>query len=176
MNGSAANARVAVRTDGWRSSAVPRRTSTPRSLGVDPYDDAVEPSEFRGRIGRDWRDSEPWWPDPERAPAGSPNVVLVVLDDVGFAQLGCYGSDIETPVFDRLAAGGVRYTGFHTTALCSPTRACLMTGRNHHSVGMARVTDLARGFPGYSGRIPKSCGFVPETLRDHGYATFAVGK
>jgi arylsulfatase A-like enzyme len=137
---------------------------------------AIEPGEFQGRIGRDWRDSEPWWPEPHRAPEGSPNVVLVVLDDVGFAQLGCYGSDIDTPTFDRLAAGGVRYTGFHTTALCSPTRACLMTGRNHHAVGMARVTDLPRGYPGYSSRIPKSCGFVPETLREHGYATFAIGK
>ena len=136
----------------------------------------MEPDEFRGRIGRDWRDSEPWWPDPERAPADAPNVVLVVLDDVGFAQFGCYGSDIDTPTFNRLAAGGLRYTSFHTTALCSPTRACLMTGRNHHSVGMGRITDLARGYPGYSGRIPKSCGFVSETLRDHGYATFAIGK
>jgi arylsulfatase len=136
----------------------------------------VEPDEFQGTIGRDWRDSEPWWPDPERAPAGSPNVVLVVLDDVGFAQLGCYGSDIDTPTFDRLAANGLRYTGFHTTALCSPTRSCLLTGRNHHSVGMGRIADLARGFPGYDGRISKSCGFVSETLRDHGYATFAIGK
>jgi arylsulfatase A-like enzyme len=136
----------------------------------------IEPDAFQGHIGRDWRDSVPWWPEPERAPEGSPNVVLVVLDDVGFAQLGCYGSDIETPTFDQLAANGLRYTGFHTTALCSPTRACLMTGRNHHSVGMARVTDLPRGFPGYSMRIPKSCGFVSETLRDHGYATYAVGK
>ena len=94
----------------------------------------------------------------------------------GFAQLGCYGSDLETPNLDRLAAGGLRYTNFHTTALCSPTRACLMTGRNHHAVGMGRITDLARGFPGYSGRIPKSCGFVSEILRDHGYATYAIGK
>jgi len=136
----------------------------------------MEPAEFEGRIGRDWRDSEPWWPEPHRAPSGSPNVVLVVLDDVGFAQLGCYGSDIATPTFDRLAEGGLRYTGFHTTALCSPTRSCLMTGRNHHSVGMGRITDLARGFPGYTGRIPKSCGFLSEMLRDHGYSTFAVGK
>ena len=136
----------------------------------------MEPSEFRGTIGRDWRDSEPWWPEPERPPAGAPNVVLIVLDDVGFAQLGCYGSDLDTPNIDRLAAGGLRYGRFHTTALCSPTRACLMTGRNHHSVGMGRITDLARGFPGYSGRIPKSAGFMPEILGDRGYATWAVGK
>ena len=110
-----------------------------------PTDDG----QFHGKIGRDYTDSEPWWPEPLRAPEGAPNVVLVVLDDVGFAQLGCYGSDIDTPNIDRLAAGGLRYTGFHTTALCSPTRSCLLTGRNHHTNGMGRVTDLARGFPGY---------------------------
>ncbi|MSO78818.1 MAG: arylsulfatase [Acidimicrobiia bacterium] len=136
----------------------------------------MEPADFKGKIGRDWRDSEPHWPEEVHAPAGSPNVLLFVLDDTGFAQLGCFGSDIETPNFDRLAAGGLRYTNFHTTALCSPTRACLMTGRNHHSVGMGRITDLARGFPGYSGRIPKSCGFLPEILRDAGYAAYACGK
>ncbi|MBM4266652.1 MAG: arylsulfatase [Deltaproteobacteria bacterium] len=136
----------------------------------------MDPKDFKGKIGRDWRDSEPWWPEPVRPPEGAPNVVLIVLDDVGFAQLGCYGSDLATPAIDRLAARGLRYTNFHTTALCSPTRACLLTGRNHHSVGMARVADLARGFPGYSGMIPKSCGFLPEILRERGYATYAVGK
>jgi len=137
---------------------------------------SIDPKTFRGTIGRDWRESEPWWPEPERPPEGAPNVVLVVLDDVGFAQLGCYGSDIDTPTFDRLAAGGLQYTGFHTTALCSPTRSCLLTGRNHHSVGMGRITDLARGFPGYSGRIPKSAGFLSEMLLGNGYATYAIGK
>src|SRR5215472_15849724 len=86
---------------------------------------------FEGVIGRDWRTSTPWWPPEPEPPAGAPNVLLLVLDDVGFAQLGCYGSDIETPTFDGLARDGVRFTNFHTTALCSPTRACLMTGRNH---------------------------------------------
>ena len=99
--------------------------------------------EFGGKIGNDWRDSEPWWPPVPTPPAGAPNVVLVVLDDVGFAQLGCYGSDIETPAIDRVAAEGIRLTNFHTTALCSPTRACLLTGRNHHRSGMGRVADLA---------------------------------
>ena len=87
-------------------------------------------------------------------PTGAPNVVLVVLDDVGFAQLGCYGSDIDTPMIDGLADRGVRLTNFHTTALCSPTRACLLTGRNHHRSGMGRVADLAIGFPGYWGKPP----------------------
>jgi arylsulfatase len=132
--------------------------------------------EFGGRIGDDWRSSEPWWPPVPRPPAGAPNVVLIVLDDVGFAQLGCYGSDIATPVMDGLAAGGVRLTNFHTTALCSPTRACLLTGRNHHRNAMGRVADLAMGYPGYWGKPPRENGFLSEILRAHGYATYAVGK
>src|SRR5579884_1271333 len=122
--------------------------------------------EFQGRIGRDWRDSEPWWPPEPAPPEGAPNVVLIVLDDVGFSQLGCYGSSISTPVIDGLAAGGVRLANFHTTALCSPTRACLLTGRNHHRSGMARVAELGVGFPGYWGRPPKENGFLSEILRD----------
>src|SRR6266849_4424546 len=108
-------------------------------------------SGFQGVIGKTVADSTPWWPQPPRPPGAAPNVVLIVLDDTGFAHLGCYGSTIDTPNIDRLAANGLRYTNFHTTALCSPSRACLLTGRNHHSVGMGRITDLARGFPGYSG-------------------------
>ncbi len=132
--------------------------------------------EFRGRIGRDWRESEPWWPPEPAPPPGSPNVLLVVLDDVGYAQLGCYGSDIETPVLDGLAEGGIRLANFHTTSLCSPTRACLLTGRNHHRSGMGRVADLAVGFPGYWGKPPKENGYLSEILRAAGYATYAVGK
>ena len=93
----------------------------------------MEPSEFEGVVGRTLEESTPWWPPLPTAPEGAPNVVLVLLDDVGYAQFGCYGSDIATPTFDRLAAGGLRYGNFHTTALCSPTRACLLTGRNHHT-------------------------------------------
>jgi arylsulfatase len=132
--------------------------------------------DFKGRIGRYHWESEPWWPDPKRAPAGAPNVVIVVLDDIGFAQLGCFGSDIETPVLDGLAARGLRYSNFHTTALCSPTRACVLTGRNHHSVGMGRITELATGFPGYDARLSKRHGFLSEMLVPEGYAVWAVGK
>jgi arylsulfatase len=131
---------------------------------------------FGGVIGDTWRESTPWWPPDPAPPEGAPNVVLVVLDDVGYAQLGCYGSDIETPVLDRLADGGVRLTRFHTTALCSPTRACLLTGRNHHSNGMARVADLAVGFPGYNGIVPRENGFLSEILATRGYVPIAVGK
>ena len=132
--------------------------------------------EFGGRIGRDWRDSQPWWPEEIIPASGAPNVVLVVLDDVGYAQLGCYGSDIETPVIDALAERGVRLSNFHTTSLCSPTRACLLTGRNHHRSGLGRVADLAVGFPGYWGKPPKENGYVSEILHQEGYATYAVGK
>ena len=131
---------------------------------------------FGGKIGDDWRTSEPWWPPVATPPEGRPNIVMVVLDDVGFAQLGCYGSDIDTPVIDGVAAEGVRLSNFHTTALCSPTRACLLTGRNHHRSGMGRVADLAIGFPGYWGRPPRENGFLSEILRVNGYATYAVGK
>jgi arylsulfatase A-like enzyme len=132
--------------------------------------------EFQGVIGDDWRDSKPWWPPRPRPPDGAPNVLLIVLDDVGYAQLGCYGSDISTPTIDRLAAGGVRLANFHTTALCSPTRACLLTGRNHHNNGMGRIADLAMGYPGYWGEIPEENGFMSEILADRGYAPLAVGK
>jgi arylsulfatase A-like enzyme len=131
---------------------------------------------FSGRIGRDWRDSVPWWPPESAARPGAPNIVLIVLDDVGYAQLGCYGSDIETPVIDDLAAAGVRLASFYTTSLCSPTRACLLTGRNHHRNAMGRIADLAVGFPGYWGKPPRENGYLSEILRAAGYATYAVGK
>jgi arylsulfatase A-like enzyme len=136
----------------------------------------METPPFLGVIGDDWRDSTPSWPEVPTPPAGAPNVVLVVLDDVGFAQLGCFGSDLDTPTIDGLAAEGLRLTNFHTTALCSPTRACLLTGRNHHRNGLGRVADLAMGYPGYNGEVPKENGFLSEILRQAGYATYAVGK
>jgi arylsulfatase len=131
---------------------------------------------FHGVIGDTWRESTPWWPPQSTLPPNAPNVLMIVLDDVGYAQLGCYGSDIATPNIDRLAAQGVRLANFHTTALCSPTRSCLLTGRNHHRNGMGRVADLAVGYPGYWGRIPKRNGMLAEILQHNGYATFAVGK
>jgi arylsulfatase len=131
---------------------------------------------FPGRVGTTFVESTPAWPVPSRARDGAPNVIMVVLDAVGFAQLGCFGSDIATPAFDRLAADGLRYRRFHTTAMCSPTRACLLAGRNPHTCAMGGIPDMAMGFPGYHGRVPKSCGFVSEVLRQAGWATFAVGK
>ncbi|HET9648935.1 MAG TPA: arylsulfatase, partial [Microlunatus sp.] len=99
-----------------------------------------------------------------------------VLDDTGFGQLGCYGSPISTPNFDELAARGVRFNNMHTTALCSPSRSCILTGRNHHSNGMAAITELATGFPGYNGVMPFENGLLSEILLEHGYSTLMVGK
>ncbi len=131
--------------------------------------------EFRGHIGRTYQQSTPWWPDLPKG-LGGPNVIMIVLDDTGFAHFGCYGSTLRTPHIDRLAAGGLRYTGFHTTALCSPTRACLLSGRNHHAVGMRGVSNWNTGFPHMRGGITPRAATVAELLRGHGYATYAAGK
>ncbi len=131
---------------------------------------------FQGVINREVSDSEPWWPDPVLPPAGSPNLVVILLDDTGFSHLSCFGSMIETPSFDRLAASGLRFANFHTTALCSPTRACLLTGRNHHSVGMRAISNFDTGFPNMRGRISPTAATLGELLGPLGYATMAVGK
>ncbi len=131
---------------------------------------------FPGVIGRTTDESSPAWPRPLRAPAGSPNVLIIVLDDTGFGQLGCYGSPIATPNLDALAAEGLLYTNMHTTALCSPSRSCIMTGRNHHANATAAVNELASGYPGYNGSIPFENGFLSEMLLAHGYSTYMVGK
>jgi arylsulfatase len=131
---------------------------------------------FPGNIGLTVDQSSPAWPEPLRAREGTPNVLFIVLDDTGYGQLGCYGSPIETPNLDSLAEDGLRYTNMHTTALCSPTRACILTGRNHHSNGMACITELATGYPGYNGNVPFENGFLSEILLQQGYNTYMVGK
>ena len=127
-------------------------------------------------IGVSYRDSTPCTAEVAQPPKGAPNVVFIVLDDVGFGQIGCFGSPIDTPSIDRLAAGGLRYNNFHTTAMCSPTRACLLTGRNHHSVGVGAVIELPAGYPGYSMTLSKNAATLPEILLENGFNTFAVGK
>ncbi len=130
----------------------------------------------RGVVGRTYKESKPQWETPVQAPAGAPNVIYLVLDDVGFAQLGSYGSEIKTPNLDKLAAGGLRYANFHTTALCSPSRAALLTGDNHHSNHLGIITEYATGYPGYDGRMPRNQGTLAEILKPAGYSTFYVGK
>lgn len=114
--------------------------------------------------------------DYPRRPEHTPNVVIIVLDDVGFGQLGCFGSPIDTPNIDRLAADGLRYNRFHVTSICSSTRAALMTGRNHHAVGVGATQETSFDLPGYSGRLPKSAAALPRLLRDRGYNTMCIGK
>ncbi|MFW5418712.1 arylsulfatase [Nocardiopsis sp. CNT-189] len=125
-----------------------------------------------GEPGRDRLE----YPPLPRPRDGAPDVVVIVLDDLGFAQTSVYGSDIATPNIDRLAAGGLAYNRFHVTGMCSPTRASLLTGRNHHAVGMGFLVDLPIAHPGYNARVPPSAAPLPRVLRDAGYSTMAVGK
>ena len=131
---------------------------------------------FPGVIGRTFDVSKPAWPAPNRAREGAPNVLFIILDDTGFGHLGCYGSPIATPNLDALAADGLRYSNMHTTALCSPSRSCFMTGRNHHSNGMSCITEGSTGYPGGNGNIPFENGMLSEILLQNGYNTYALGK
>lgn len=133
---------------------------------------------YQGTVGRTLAESKEWWPEPAKAPAKAPNIVWILLDDVGFGASSAFGGGVSTPVLERLANQGLRYTNFHTTAICAPTRAALLTGRNSssvHEAGFSHIP-LSAGFPGWDGRIPASAGTVAEILRDRGYNTFAVGK
>ncbi|MAT70207.1 MAG: arylsulfatase [Planctomycetaceae bacterium] len=132
--------------------------------------------QFGGTVGRTIADSKPDFPKPVEAPAGAPNVLIILLDDVGFGMCSTFGGPVPTPNMDKLAAGGLSFTRFHTTALCSPTRAALLAGRNHHSVGTGVIIEMGTGYPGYTGIIPRSTALVSEVLRDNGYATSMFGK
>jgi arylsulfatase A-like enzyme len=131
---------------------------------------------FTGVIGRTFDVSSPAWPEPVRAKEGAPNVIFIVQDDTGFGQMGCYGSPISTPNIDALAKNGLLFNNMHTTALCSPTRSCVLTGRNHHSNAMSCITEGSTGFPGGNGNIPFENGMLSEMLLQKGYSTFALGK
>src|SRR5215472_8826123 len=131
---------------------------------------------FKGKIGRTAKDSKPDFPKSVTAPAGAPNVLLILTDDVGFGASSTFGGPIQTPNFQRIADNGLRYNMFHTTALCSPTRAALITGRNHHTNASGVITEMATGYPGYDSLISRSSGSVAEGLRENGYNTSWFGK
>ncbi len=133
-------------------------------------------NEFRGQIGRTVRQSEPWWPTTSNGLLHRPNVCVVIMDDTGWSDFGCFGSEIATPTIDQLASRGLRYSNFHVTPLCSPTRACLLTGRNHHSVGMRFLSDADTGFPNSRGCVDSEVATLPSLLSDQGYTCFLVGK
>ncbi|OYX70599.1 MAG: hypothetical protein B7Y81_11140 [Caulobacter sp. 32-67-35] len=128
------------------------------------------------KIGLSFKDSRPAHAEEPKAPAGAPNVVVIILDDVGFADLGCYGGELQTPAMDALAGKGLRYTNFRTTAMCSCTRAALLTGLNHHSAGMGWLADIDSGYPGYRGDLTRQNATLAEVLVEAGWSTFLLGK
>src|SRR5215469_7746922 len=129
------------------------------------------PPKFGGSINLQADQSRPWWPPQVVPPKGAPNILLIMTDDQGYGVSGTFGGVVPTPAMDRIAAAGLRYTQFHSTALCSPTRAALITGRNHHSVGFGIISEQSTGFPGYDSAIPPEAVTVGRILREHGYAT-----
>ena len=131
---------------------------------------------FQGRVGANLGESEPHWPAPVAAPEDAPNVVLIMTDDVGFGASSTFGGSVPTPNLDRLADNGLRYNNFHTTAMCSPTRAALLSGRNHHAVGYGALSNLSMGFPGYWSELPRSAAPIARLLRENGYNTSFFGK
>ena len=132
--------------------------------------------EFKGKIAKSYEESQEWWPPEITPPKGAPNVIIFLLDDVGFAQVGSFGGLIETPNIDKLADAGLRFNNFHTTALCSPSRASLMAGRNPHSIGLGSHALTAMGFPGYNAIMPESAKSVANYLQGKGYINYALGK
>ena len=148
-------------------------TPSPGTSSVLPRPDF----HFPGNVGRTYLDSDPaQFPQPVQAPKGAPNIVLILIDDAGFGQFSTFGGGVPSPTMDKLAAEGLRYNRFHTTALCSPTRAALLTGRNHHSVASGVIQEAATGYDGYTGIIPRSAGTIAEVLRQNGYMTAWIGK
>lgn len=131
---------------------------------------------FKGKIGRTAKESIPDFPKEVQAPKGAPNILLIITDDVGFGAVSTFGGPISTPTMDQLARNGLRYNQFHTTALCSPTRAALITGRNHHTAATGILTDFSTGYPGYNSLIPPSVGTIGEILKYNGYLTAWLGK
>jgi len=141
-----------------------------------PGPPAAGPPGFGGKIARSYAESEEWWPEPLTPPEGAPNVIIFLLDDTGFGQIGSFGGLTETPNIDALAENGLRYNDFHTTALCSPTRASLMAGRNPHSIGLGSHALTAMGFPGYNAMVPATAKSVANYLEEQGYVNYALGK
>lgn len=137
---------------------------------------SISEEPFSGVIGKTVKDSTPVFESTKYPPTGTPNVVIILIDDLGFSHFNCFGSTLETPNIDRLAEGGLRYTNYHVTPLCSPTRASLLSGRNSHEVGMRSVSNFNTGFPNMRGHVSNHAGLVAEVLREEGFTTFALGK
>jgi arylsulfatase A-like enzyme len=157
----------------------PARAGARSATGTDSKSngkDAGDNGEFKGKIGKRYEDSQEYWAPKKRPPSGAPNVIIFLLDDTGFAQIGSFGGLVNTPNIDRLARGGLRYNNFHTTALCSPSRATLMAGRNPHMIGLGSHALTAMGFPGYNAIVPPTAKSVANYLEASGYVNYAIGK
>ena len=159
-----------------RSQIAQGEKSDDRGIPENVSSDTHAYRDFAGRIGRTMVQSKPDWPQRPEAPKGAPNIVVILCDDVGFSDFGCFGSEIPTPNIDRLAEEGLRYSNFHVMPMCSPTRAALLTGRNSHAAGVGWVAHADPGFPGYAMELPEDVTTIPETLKAQGYATYMVGK
>jgi len=177
------NGDAKAQTPGPGAGATPLRETTGTDIGSPdgtrtiPGDVLPAPDlPFGGKTGLNAAQSRPWWQPRIVPPAGAPNILLIMTDDVGFAAPSTFGGVIPTPTLDRIAANGLRYTNFHSTSLCSPTRAALITGRNHHSAGFGVISEGASGFPGYNSTIGKDCATIGRILREHGYRTSWFGK
>lgn len=144
------------------------------SMGIPDYARGYD--DFKGHVARTYSDSRPSWPQEKVAPEGAPNVIVMLVDDMGYADIAPFGSEISTPNLDRLAAAGVRMTNYHTSPVCSPARAALLTGLNSHRAGFSTVAGFDPGFPGSTFEIAEDVVTLPESLRESGYATFMVGK
>jgi hypothetical protein len=152
-------------------------TGTPGSpSATSTIDGRTPPAAFGGTINLDAQNSTPYWQPQVVPPKGAPNILLIITDDVGFAAPSTFGGVIPTPTLDRIANMGLRYTQFHTTSLCSPTRAALITGRNHHSAGFGVISEAATGYPGYNSIITKDRSTIGQILKANGYATSWYGK
>ena len=133
----------------------------------------IPQAQFEGKTEHTFEGSEQAYPQPVTTPVGAPNIVLILIDDLGFGQPGTFGGPVPTPAMDSLAAEGLKFTRMHTTAVCSPTRAALLTGRNHHQVGFGSITELATGYPGYNTVWPRETASIAEILKENGYSTSA---
>src|SRR5260221_679766 len=155
-------------------------TQIPRSVASDvEWDRSVLPRSaqpFQGIAKRTLEGSKSGFTRPVKAPPDAPNILLVLIDDAGFGNPSTFGGPVATPTFDKLAAEGLRYNRFHVTALCSPTRAALLSGRNHHAVGFGSIAEIPGGWPGYSTNWPTSAASIAKILQYNGYNTAAIGK
>src|SRR5213592_1227701 len=176
LSGMLAAAVMAVAPSAWTQQITGTPGSPDATVSIDGKQIPPPPQKFGGVIKESATDSKPYWPSRVVPPKGAPNILLIMTDDQGYGVSGTFGGVIPTPALDRIAKAGLRYTQFHSTALCSPTRAALITGRNHHSVGNGVIGELATGYPGYDSVIGLDNATIGEILKDNGYATSWFGK